>query len=319
MWFHAFRFPMEGGKLAWLDPVNKRILSRRIVSPEASRGAKCVDMTPPDFIVTHLVGLGNDTNADAAETNHLQTYRASETAECSWNRKKRQESWTIESLGQGTCENLKIEHVNSSLGDPLRLLAVGKSSATKKRCWGFSRDSQKVKVVSGKTSWAAYDERCMKACDFKKLQASTDKNYIARLFRNNFVTMASIGWTHPHLALEVFKCFVPRRKEFRDLMSLLKGGLPVVKTIEEHQLFGLLAPVNNSNVDRDNAKEMLKRQRALQKAAKDAATGKKRGPTMLATMAVVEDGTLEERLASRLWRLMDCLRCHACCWIDSGA
>ena len=126
----------------------------------------------------------------------------------------------------------------------------------------------------------------MKACDFKLLQASTDKNYIALLFRNNFVTMASIGWTHPDLALEVLKCFVPRRKEFRDL-SLFKGGLPVGKTIEEHQLFGLLAPVNNSNVDRDSAKEMLKRQRALQKAAKKAATGKNRGPTMLATMAVV--------------------------------
>ena len=52
----------------------------------------------------------------------------------------------------------------------------------------------------------------MKACDLKKLQASTDKNYTARLFRNNLVTMASIGWTHPDLALEVFKCFVPRRK-----------------------------------------------------------------------------------------------------------
>ena len=80
----------------------------------------------------------------------------------------------------------------------------------------------------------------MKACDFKKLQASTDKNYIARLYRNNFVTMASAGWTHPDLALEVFKCFVPRRKEFWKF-SLLKGGLPVVKTIEEHQLFRLLA------------------------------------------------------------------------------
>ena len=89
-------------------------------------------MTPPDFIVTYLVGLGNDTNADAAETNHLQTYRAAETAECCWNRKKRHESWTIESLGQGTYENLKIEHVNSIFGDPLRLLAVGKSSATMK-------------------------------------------------------------------------------------------------------------------------------------------------------------------------------------------
>ena len=88
----------------------------------------------------------------------------------------------------------------------------------------------------------------MKACDFKKLQASTDKNYIARLFRNNFVTMASIGWTHPDSALEVLKCFVPRRKEFRDL-SLPKGGLPVVKTIEEHQLFGLLAPVNQCQGD----------------------------------------------------------------------
>ena len=44
-----------------------------------------------------------------------------------------------------------------------------------------------MKVVSGKTLWAAFDE----ACDFKKLQASTDKNNIARLFRNNFVTMAS--------------------------------------------------------------------------------------------------------------------------------
>ena len=52
-----------------------------------------------------------------------------------------------------------------------------------------------------------------------------------------------------------------------------------MKTIEEHQLFGLLAPVNNSNVDRDSPKEMLKRQRALQKAAKKAATGRNRGPT----------------------------------------
>ena len=81
-----------------------------------------------------------------------------------------------------------------------------------------------------------------------------------------------------------------------------------MKAIEEHQLFGLLAPVNNSNVDRDNAKEMLKRQRALQKAAKKATTGKKMGPTMLATMAVVEDGTLEESLASRPWRQMDCFK-----------
>ena len=47
---------------------------------------------------------------------------------------------------------------------------------------------------------------------------------------------------------------------------------------------------------------------ALQQAAKKAATGKKRGPTVLATMAVVEDGTLEESLASRLWRLMDCFK-----------
>ena len=29
---------------------------------------------------------------------------------------------------------------------------------------------------------------------------------------------------------------------------------------------------------------------------------------MLATMAVVEDGTLEESLVSRLWRLMDCYK-----------
>ena len=62
----------------------------------------------------------------------------------------------------------------------------------------------------------------MKACDLKKLQASTDKNFIARLFRNNFVTMASIGWTHPGLALEVFKCFVPQRNEFRDF-ELVEG------------------------------------------------------------------------------------------------
>ena len=88
-----------------------------------------------------------------------------------------------------------------------------------------------------------------------------------------------------------------RWKEFKDL-SLLKGGLPVVKTIEGRQLFGLLAPVNHSNVDRDNAKEMLKRQGALQKAAKKAATGKREES---------EDGTLEEILASRLWRL-DCLK-----------
>ena len=106
----------------------------------------------------------------------------------------------------------------------------------------------------------------MKACDL-------------RLFRNNFVTMASIGWAHPGLALEVFKCFVPERNEFRDF-ELVKGGLPVVKTIEDHHFFGLLAPVNNSNVDRDSAKEMLKRQRALQKATKKAATGKKIRPCL---------------------------------------
>ena len=219
----------------------------------------------PDFIVTYTVGLGNGTNADAAETNHLQTYRASETAECSWSRKKRQESWTVESLGQGTDENTTIEHVNSFFGEIL--FDCPPLASHRPLCL--------VKVASGKTLWSAYDEWCMKACDFKKLQASTDKNYIAWLFRNNFVIMTSIGWTHPDLALKVFKCFVPRRKESRDL-SLLKGCLPVVETIEEQQLFGLLAPVNNSNVDRDNAKEMLKRQTAVQKAAKKAATGKRR-------------------------------------------
>ena len=61
-------------------------------------------------------------------------------------------------------------------------------------------------------------------------------------------------------------------------------------------------------MDRDNAKDMLKRKRALHKAAKKAATGKKRGPTMLATMALVEDGTLEESLANRLWRQMHCFK-----------
>ena len=90
---------MEGGKLAWLYPVNKE---NSFVQNSVARGlsrCKVYRHDTPDFIVTYLVGLGNDTNADAAETNHLQTYRASETAECSWNRKKWQESWTIESLG----------------------------------------------------------------------------------------------------------------------------------------------------------------------------------------------------------------------------
>ena len=50
------------------------------------------------------------------------------------------------------------------------------------------------------------------------------------------------------------------------------------------------------------------RQRALQKAAMKAATGKKVSPTMLPTMAVVDHGTLEESLANRLWSLMDCLK-----------
>ena len=244
MWFMHFASLMEGGKLAWLDPVNKE---NSFVQNGVARGlprCKVYRHDTPDFIVTDLVGLGNDTNADAAETNHLQTYTASETAECSWNRKKRQETWTIENLGQGTHENLKIEHVNSIFGGSSATARRWQVIGHYERCWGSFRDSQKVKGASGKTLCAAYDEWCM-ACDFKKLQASTDKNYIARLFRNNFVTMASIGWTHPDLALEVLKCFVPRRKEFRDL-SLLKGGLSVVKTIEEHQLFGLLAPVNNS-------------------------------------------------------------------------
>ena len=90
--------------------------------------------------------------------------------------------------------------------------------------------------------------------------------------------------------------------------ELVGGGLTVVKVIEECQLLRLLAPVNNSNVDRHNAKEMLKRQRALQKAAKKAATGEKKGTTMPLTMAVVEFGSLEESLGNRLWRLMDCFK-----------
>ena len=75
--------------------------------------------------------------------------------------------------------------------------------------------------------------------------------------------MARNGWKHPDVGpLRSSSASVLRRKEFLDL-SLLKGGLSVVKTIEEHQLLGMLAPVNRSNVDRDNAKEMLKCVRGL--------------------------------------------------------
>ena len=112
MWFMHFASLMEGGKLAWLDPVNKEN------SCGVARGLpRCIVYRHdiPDFIVTHLVGLGNDTNADAAETNHLQTCRASETAGSSATTRR----WQV------------IGHYE--------------------RCWGFFRDSQKVKVVSGKT------------------------------------------------------------------------------------------------------------------------------------------------------------------------
>ena len=105
-----------------------------------------------------------------------------------WEKLDDRKSW------QGTEENLKIEHVNSISGGSSATGRRWQVIGHYERCWGFFRDSQKVKVVSGKTLWAKW---CMKACDFKKLQASTDKNNIARLFRNNFVTMASIGWTHP--------------------------------------------------------------------------------------------------------------------------
>ena len=111
-------------------------------------------------------------------------------------------------LGQGTCENLKIEHVKSIFGRPSATARRWQVIGHYESCSGFFRVSQKVKVASGKMLWAAYDEWCMKACDFKKLQAITDKNHFARLFRNNCVTMASIGWAHPDVTLEVFKCFV---------------------------------------------------------------------------------------------------------------
>ena len=81
-----------------------------------------------------------------------------------------------------------------------------------------------------------------------------------------------------------------------------------MKTIEEHQLFGLLAPVNNSNVDRDNTKEMLKRQRGSAEGGQESSDWEKEGFDHAATKPVVEDGTLEESLASRLWRLMDCFK-----------
>ena len=81
MWFMHFTSLMEGGKLAWLDPVNKNSFVQNSVARGLPR-CKVYRHDTPDFIVTCLVGHDNDTNADAAETNHLQTYRASETAEC---------------------------------------------------------------------------------------------------------------------------------------------------------------------------------------------------------------------------------------------
>ena len=159
MWFMHFPSLMEGGKLAWLDPVNKNSFVQNGVARGLPR-CKVYRHDSPDFIVTCLVGHDNDTNADAAETNHLQTYRASETAECSWNRKKRQESRTIDSLGQGTYENLAIVHVNSifrgSSATARRWQVIGQYE----KCWGLFRDSRKVKVANGTTLWAACDEWC---------------------------------------------------------------------------------------------------------------------------------------------------------------
>ena len=137
MWFMNFASLVDGAKLAWLDPVNKE---NSFVQNSVARGlprCKVYRHDTTDFIVTYLVGLGNDTNADAAETNHLQTYRASKNAECSWNRKKRQESWTIEGLGQGTYENVKIEHVNSIFGGSSATARRWQVIGHYERCWGF--------------------------------------------------------------------------------------------------------------------------------------------------------------------------------------
>ena len=72
MWVMHFASLMEGGKLAWLDPMNKK---NSFLQNSVARGLwRCTVFRhdTPDFIVTYLVGLGNDTNADAAETNQLQ-------------------------------------------------------------------------------------------------------------------------------------------------------------------------------------------------------------------------------------------------------
>ena len=124
-----------------------------MVSPEASRGAKCIDMTSPRLpIVTYLVGLGNDINADAAETipsSNEQSFR-----DCRMLLESQEEAakpGRSKVLARAHMRTCKIEHVNS---------ICGRSSATARRwqvighyerCWCFFRDSQKVKGASGKT------------------------------------------------------------------------------------------------------------------------------------------------------------------------
>ena len=153
------------------------------------------------------------TNADAAETNHLQTCRASETGECSWNRRKRQASRTIESLVQGPHGNLKIEHVNSIFGG---------SSATARR-WQVNRPLWKMLGVLQGCSESQGCERQNVMGSLRRVVHEVmrlEENYMARFFRNDFVTVVSNGWKHPDLTLEAFKCCVPLRKEIRDLSLL---------------------------------------------------------------------------------------------------
>ena len=179
MCFIHFASLMEGGKLAWLGPVNKE---NSFVQNVAARGlprCKVNRHDTSDFIVIYVVSLGNDTNADAAETNHLQTYRASGTDECSWNRKKRQESCMIESLGQGTCENLEIE----LWADSPRLLAVGNSSASMKGAGVSSGMLRKSRLRVARRYGPPTTIGARRHATSKILQASSDKNHMARFLQ----------------------------------------------------------------------------------------------------------------------------------------
>eukprot|EP00959_Pyramimonas_sp_CCMP1952_P030057 630352-Pyramimonas_sp.AAC.3 len=153
MFFMHWASLMEGCQRARDDPANKN--NSLVINSVKAGISQCKvyrhDM--PDFVVSYLVGLGNETNGDAATVSFLQIYRSTATANSSWVRKARSNKWTNKSLGQGVFEKERVNHVNKVFKGPPRWPKIKDFE----KCYGFFRDASKITMPSGETLWAVYN------------------------------------------------------------------------------------------------------------------------------------------------------------------